>query len=81
MHQGHDLGQILWSHAQIDAHGTGVAVSLTRILAIQDRRDFRRKARIENLLGIRNTCRNAGDDLRIGQLLEGFVFGHAGILT
>ena len=56
-------------------------MSLTGILAIQNGRNAGCETHVENLLGIRDTCRDAGDDLRISQFLEGFVFGHALILA
>jgi hypothetical protein len=58
-----------------------MAVILAGILAIENRRDLRGQTRIKNLLGIRDAGRNAGHHLCVGQLLEGFVFGHAPILT
>jgi hypothetical protein len=81
MHHGHDLGKILWPYAQVDAHGTGVAMCIAGILAIQNGGNVRRKARIENFLGLRDSSRHTGDDLRICQLLEGFFFGHAPIVA
>ena len=81
VHHGHDLGEILWPHAQVDAHGTGVALCLAGILAIENRRNVSRETCIENLLGFCDSCRNTGDDFRICQLPEGFVLGHASILA
>jgi hypothetical protein len=54
---------------------------LAGILAIQNRRDVRRQTRIKDLLGIRDSRRNAGDNLGVCQFFKGFVFGHAGILA
>lgn len=56
-------------------------MSLAGILAIQNRRNIRRETRIENLLGVSDAGGNAGDDFRVCQLFEGFVFGHAHILA
>ena len=56
-------------------------MSLAGILAIQNRRNIRRETRVENFFGLRDACGNAGDDFRVCQLLEGFVFGHARILA
>ena len=56
-------------------------MSLAGILAIQNRRNVRCQTRIKDLLGIRDAGRNAGDNLGVCQFFEGFVFGHAGILT
>ena len=56
-------------------------MSLAGILAIQNRRNVRCETRVENFFGLRDTCGNAGHDLRVCQLLEGFVFGHACILA
>ena len=81
MHHGHDLGQIFRSHAQVDAYGISVAMSVAGILAIQDGRNVRGETRIENLFGICDACRNAGYNLCISQLLEGFVFRHVRILA
>jgi hypothetical protein len=58
-----------------------MAMPLAGILAIQNRRNVRCQTRIKDLLGIRDTGRNAGDNLRVCQFFEGFVFGHAGILA
>jgi len=81
VHYGHDLGQILWPHTQVDTHSTGVVVSLAGILTIQNGRNARCETHIEDFFGIRDACRNAGNDLSISQYLEGFVFRHAHILT
>jgi hypothetical protein len=81
VHHGHDLGEILWPHAQVDAHGGGVAMCLAGILTIQNCRDVSRETCIENLLGLCDSCRNTGDNLCICQLPEGFVFSHASILA
>ena len=81
VHHGHDLGKILWPLAQVDAHGSGVAMGVAGILAIQNGGNVRREACIENFLGLCDSSRHTGDDLRICQLLEGFFFGHAPIVA
>jgi len=81
VHQGHDLGQVIGAHAQVNPHGTGVAMSLAGILAIQNRRDAFGQAGIENFLDFRDASRNAGDNFGVSQFLEGFVFCHARILN
>lgn len=76
VHHGHDIGKILRPHAQVDAHSTGVAGCLAGILTIQDGGNVCCETGIQDLFGLRDPRCDARDDLRLFELLEGFVFGH-----